>query len=117
MKKLYTSIIILCCLLTFSVAGCTGKKSSSSGNKAKAQTEISGRSEKSESKKEKEEKQLEKDRKKLYDMRSEYMELTRKVMNTPDPIERSRISDKMDRLNRQIGDLEVEILQKYGKPY
>ena len=38
-------------------------------------------------------------------------------MNTPDPIERSRISDRMDRLNRRIGDLETEMLQRYGKAY
>lgn len=106
------------CLLAIASAGCGGKKGSDpSSKKTKARTEINSKPEKSESKKAKEEKQLEKDRKKLYDMRSEYMELTRKVLNTPDPIERSRISDKMDRLNRQIGDLEVEILQKYGKPY
>ena len=117
MKKITVSIILIC-LLAIASAGCGGKKGSNpSINKAKTQTEINSKPEKSESKKAKEEKQLERDRKKLYDMRHEYMELTRKVMNTPDPMERSRISDKMDRLNRQIGDLETEMLQKYGKPY
>ena len=103
--------------MTLSVAGCTGKKSSSSGNKAKAHTEVNGKSEKSESKKAKEDKRLERDRERLYSMRSEYRELARKVMNTPDPMERSRISDRMDRLNRRIGDLETEMLQRYGKAY
>lgn len=105
-------------LFSFSLSGCGGKKGSNPpDNKAKAQTEVSGKSEKSGSKKEKEDKRLERDREKLYSMRRDYMELARKVMNTPDPMERSRISDKMDRLNRQIGDLEVEMLQKYGKVY
>ena len=117
MKNKTISFIVIC-LLAVAVAGCGGKKGGSSqSNKAKAQTEVSGKSEKPESRKAKEEKQLERDRKKLYDMRHEYMELTRKVTNTPDPMERSRISDRMDRLNRQIGDLEVEMLQKYGKAY
>ena len=110
--------IILMCLLAIATAGCGGKKGGNPlGSKAKAQTEVSGKSEKSESKKAKEDKRLERDRERLYSMRSEYRELARKVMNTPDPMERSRISDEMDRLNRQIGDLEVEMLQKYGKAY
>ena len=110
--------IILMCLLAITTAGCGGKKGSNPlGNKEKAQTEVSGKSEKSESKKAKEDKRLERDRERLYSMRSEYRELARKVMNTPDPIERSRISDRMDRLNRRIGDLESEMLQKYGKAY
>lgn len=110
--------IILMCLLAIATAGCGGKKGGNSlGSKAKAQTEVSGKSEKAESKKAKEDKQLERDRERLYSMRREYRELAREVMNTPDPMERSRISDKMDRLNRRIGDLEVEMLQKYGKAY
>lgn len=114
MKKRYIPIIILLCLSALAVTGCGSKKSGSSKDRAKAQTEINGKTEKSEAK---ENKRLEMDREKLYSMRREYRELARKVMNTPDPMERSRISDKMDRLNRQIGDLEVEMLQKYGKPY
>ena len=112
-----TSIILLACLLTLAMAGCGGKKSSSSKDRAKAQTEINAKTEKSESKNAKEDKRLERDRERLYSMRREYRELARKVMNTPDPMERSRISDKMDRLNRRIGDLEVEMLQKYGKAF
>ena len=114
MKKLYKPIIILCCLLTLAATGCTGKKSGSTGNKAKVQTEVSGKPGKEESRKEK---QLKRDREKLYGMRSEYRELARQVTNIPDPMERSRISDKMDRLNRRIGDLETEMFQKYGKAY
>ena len=110
--------IILMCLLAITTAGCGGKKGSNPlGNKAKAQTEVRGKSEKSGSKKVKEDKRLERDRERLYSMRSEYRELARKVMNTPDPMERSRISDRMDRLNRRIGDLETEMLQRYGKAY
>lgn len=112
------SVTALCVLLAvLALSGCSGKKSSPSKNMYKAQTEVSGKSEKSESKKAKEDKQLEKDRKKLYKMRSEYNEMIRELDYIPDPMERSRHSDKMDRLNRQIGEQERYMLQKYGKPF
>ncbi|MBP5391235.1 MAG: hypothetical protein J6Y40_04040 [Bacteroidales bacterium] len=113
MKKVFLS-----CLLILALSGCGGKKSErSANNSAGTQTEVSSKSDKSDSRKAKEEKQLEKDRKKLYDMRREYREMAKELDYIPDPMARSRHSDKMDRLNRQIGDLEVEMLQKYGKPY
>lgn len=115
LTKALCSVCIV--LLVLALSGCTGKKSGSTANQAKAQTEVKGKPGKEESRNAKKEKQLKRDREKLYGMRSEYRELARQVMNTPDPMERSRISDKMDRLNRRIGDLETEMLQKYGKAY
>lgn len=104
-------------ILVAAISGCSGKKYGKATNNANANTEVSGQDSKSESQKAKEEDQMEKDRQKLYEMRRQYREMARELDYIPDPRERSRHSDKMQSLNQQIGDLEIYMLQKYGKPF
>ena len=103
-------------ILIAAISGCSGKKSGKPAGKENAKTEVSDKA-KSESKKAKEEDQMEKDRQKLYDMRRQYREMARELDYIADPMKRSRHSDKMQSLNQQIGDFEIYMLQKYGKPF
>ena len=50
-------------------------------------------------------------------MRRQYREMARELDYISDPMKRSGHSDKMQSLNQQIGDLEIYMLQKYGKPF
>ena len=118
----------LICLIAIVVAGCGGKKGGSSqSSKAKAQTEVNGKakgqsevrgkSERPETRQEKLQKQYKKDSERLEKLHKEYRELLLKVTNTPDPRERERISDRMDRINREAEELQSKMYRLYGRMY
>lgn len=127
MKNKTISFIVIC-LLAVAVAGCGGKKGGNSqsskakaqtevSGKAKAQSEVRGKSERPETRQEKLQKQYKKDSERLEKLHKEYRELLLKVTNTPDPRERERISDRMDRINREAEELQSKMYRLYGRMY
>ena len=116
MKK---AILIICAafLLLGACKSSGSKKADKTDRRSKIENTKASKSKDNNKKTDSRAEKIEQARKEMRELKKEYDALFLQMTRTPDPMERSKISDKMESIDRKAENLSKYLMQETGFPY